>query len=408
MIAVSETINWSRMSLDELKQFYFTEIEPDLGGSETEIPSYQDLADHGYSGIAYALREHHDLTVKEFFTDVVGLSPQGSDAYEWGIDATETVERLNQYLESRSNRHDLADSTIRSRRTRLAKYARTYAELHGQTNLVERATRLETQPEEITRAIAVFDALDEELESDDSKRSHLNDVEDFYLWLQNRAVAEYNPMVNVRNEFSDGWDTDQETKPALDADQVRALYEAAASDSERFLVLALGAWGLRRSEVAALHVSQFVPNAEPPRVEFDERKNGPSSVQLLFGVDLYLDRVEELDGDDWNGYLFPSSASESGHIAPGTVNNRFRALVERAGVTLRGENPTPHACRRFWYRAYQDAMADLRESVEIVADEQGSSSAQVVIENYLGEEQARRARRDHMRERLSEAFSGKS
>lgn len=49
-------------------------------------------------------------------------------------------------------------------------------------------------------------------------------------------------------------------------------------------------------------------------------------------------------------------------------------------------------------------MADLRESVEIVAEEQGSSSAQVVIENYLGDEQARRARRDHMRDRLCNAF----
>jgi len=29
-------------------------------------------------------------------------------------------------------------------------------------------------------------------------------------------------------------------------------------------------------------------------------------------------------------------------------------------------------------------MADLRESVEIVAEEQGSSSAQVVIDHYLG------------------------
>lgn len=298
MITVRETINWSQMSLDELQQFYYAEIEPALttteAASAAKIPSYQVLADRGYSGIAYALREHHNLTVKEFFTDVVGLSPQESDAYEWDIDADKTVTRLNQYLESRSTRHNLADTTIRSRRTRLNKYARTYLELHGRTNLVERAAQLENQSEEITRAIAVFDALDAELTSDDSKRSHLSDVEDFYLWLQNRAIAAFNPMANVRNEFGDGWETDQETNPALDADQIRRLYAAAESDSERFLVLTLGAWGLRRGEVAALHAAQFVPNAEPPRVEFDDRKNGPSSVQLLFGVDLYVRRVDQL------------------------------------------------------------------------------------------------------------------
>ncbi|WP_425604196.1 hypothetical protein [Halobellus salinisoli] len=128
-------------------------------------------------------------------------------------------------------------------------------------------------------------------------------------------------------------------------------------------------------------------------------------MQLLFGIDLYLNRIEELDTDDWNGYLFPSPAAESGHITPGTVNNRFRSLVERAGVTIEGEEPTPHACRSFWYRVNQGAIADLQESVDVVAEEQGSASSQVVSENYLGEEQARRARREHMRARLSEAFS---
>ena len=174
------------------------------------------------------------------------------------------------------------------------------------------------------------------------------------------------------------------------------------------MVVALGAWGLRRSEVASLHVAAMDPDADPPRLTFAERKNGPGTVQVLFGMDAYADRVaalEDGEGDgDWNGYLFPSASSASGHIAPGTVNNRFDRLAERAGVTLDGERPTPHACRRFWYNAYLRASRAALEQASVVGAEQGSSSAEVVLENYIDEEQALAMRREHMRATLAEAF----
>lgn len=39
-----------------------------------------------------------------------------------------------------------------------------------------------------------------------------------------------------------------------------------------------------------------------------------------------------------------------------------------------------------------------------MAEDQGSSSAAVVVDKYLSEGQAHRARRDAMRERLAEVF----
>ncbi|TKX43729.1 site-specific integrase [Halorubrum sp. ARQ200] len=414
---VSDTINWSRMSLDELVEFYETEIADEMyraGMSPaTERPSYEWLADHGYSGIAYTLREHHNLTLKQFIVEEVGVDTDKDDetlGYEWEISDEETIERFETYLRDRQRRQNLADSTIRSKRTRLARYAREYEALHGAALLVDRVQDPDTQPEEIKRVLSVFDVFDDELASNDSKAKHHYDVNDWYVWLQNRAIATYNPAATVATSFG-GWNTDTEdgeTKPALRAEQLREILTACDVQADRLLVVALGAWGLRRGEVAALHVSQFIPNAEPPRIEFDERKNGPSSVQLLYGVDDYLDRVEALDESGWNGYLFPSNAAESGHIAPGTVNNRFERLVDDADVTLRGDRPTPHACRRFWYNAYQDAMQNLQDQVAPVADDQGSSSAAVVVDKYLSEDQARRARRDAMRERLAEVFEVRS
>ncbi|MFC7187943.1 tyrosine-type recombinase/integrase [Halorubrum yunnanense] len=404
------------MSLDELIEFYETEIADEMyhaGMSPaTKRPSYEWLADHGYSGIAYTLREHHDLTLKQFIVEEVGVDAgvdDGTPGYEWGINDEETIERFETYLRDRQRRQNLADSTIRSKRTRLARYAREYEALHGEAPLVDRVGDRDLQPEEIERVLSVFDVLDHELASNDSKAKHHYDVKDWYVWLQNRAIGTYNPAATVATSFG-GWDTDTEsgeTKPALRPDQLREILAVCDDRADRLLVVALGAWGLRRGEVAALHVSQFIPNAEPPRLEFEDRKNGPSSVQLLYGVDEYLDRVEALDATGWNGYLFPSNAAESGHVAPGTVNNRFERLVETAGVTLHGERPTPHACRRFWYNAYQDAMQDLQEQVAPMAADQGSSSAAVVVDKYLSEEQVRRARRDAMRERLADVFEGK-
>ncbi|GGN25155.1 hypothetical protein [Halarchaeum nitratireducens] len=59
--------------------------------------------------------------------------------------------------------------------------------------------------------------------------------------------------------------------------------------------------------------------------------------------------------------------------------------------------------RRFWYSAYSEAVEDVAESIEEIAAEQGSSDSTVVLENYLSDERARQLRREHMRERLSEA-----
>lgn len=406
---MGETINWSQMSLDELVEFYETEIADEMYEAglspATERPTYDWLAEHGYSGIAYTLREHYDLTVKQFITEEVGIEEGESDSYDWGIKDARSINRLETYLSDRQRRQGLSETTINSKRTRLARYAREYESLYGESALVDRVTEPKHQPKEIERVLGVFDIFDDDLSSDDSKSKHLYDVNDWYVWLQNRAIAAYNPAETVSTSFN--WSTetaDGKTKPALRPEQIRALLDVCDGIKERLLIIALAAWGLRRGEVASLHVSQFIPNAEPPRMEFDDRKNGPSSVQLLYGIQDYLERVDHLDESGWNGYLFPSSGSKTGHISPGTVNNRFEKLVSEAEITLRGESPTPHSCRRFWYNAYQDAMQDLQEQVAPIAEDQGSSSTTVVVENYLGEEQIQRARRNAMKEHLAAVF----
>ena len=73
-----------------------------------------------------------------------------------------------------------------------------------------------------------------------------------------------------------------------------------------------------------------------------------------------------------------------------------------------GEKPVPQMGRRFWYDAYSSALDIVLEGIDEIAAEQGSSSPDVVLQNYLSDERLRMLRRDQMHERLATAFEGQN
>lgn len=395
------------MSLSELRNAWAIDIEPELersGHDLDERPSYEDLVETGHSGIAYALREHHDMTLSEFLSEV-GYEETGSvGSYPWGFDAETTIDELESYLESVRRRQNLAESSLASKRSRLATYARTYRDIHGEAELVERVADLDEESTEIQRVLTVFDELDAELETDASKLRYHSDVNQFYKHLQRRAKAEFNPVAHITDEF--GWERDDPDNQPLRREQVRDLYHACEGPSEELTILALCAWGLRRNEVASLHVSQLVLDTEDPHIQFDERKNGPGSVALIYGVNELADRIDSLGARDreWNGYVFASRRSESGHIVGDTVQSRFQRIAERAGVKVLGESPTSKMGRRFWYTTYLEATKQLAKQLQPIASDQGSRDESVIARNYLSEAERREYRRQFMREKLADAF----
>jgi integrase len=384
---------------------------------ETDRPTHEWLSANGFRGLIYALRESHDRTFGEFWAGDLGLD--ADDGYDWGTDHGPTIDLLEAYVTSRHDRGGLRDSSADTLRYRLGRYVRAYRSVNGSADLLGPVARGADVPahEATDAAWAAFDRLDDALAPRTMRRIH-GVVDDWYAHLISRKRAAVNPVTGLDDEYRwtrrvDGAGGDP-ANPALDPAQVRALYGTATTPDERLLIVALCAWGLRSGEVAALHRSQLAldpADADVPYVQFRTRKNGPGRVSILYGRETLERRLAELgDTASWNGYLFPSSRSASGHRTRQTICNRFTDLAGRTDLPgdADGEALVPQMARRFWYDAYSATQEAILEEVGEIAAEQGSASPEVVLRDYLSPDRRRRLRREYMRERLAAVFSAGS
>ncbi|WP_101296853.1 tyrosine-type recombinase/integrase [Halegenticoccus soli] len=414
-----EDVPWTLLDLDELVDAYWAVVAPKLEADgldpKLEKPTHGWLRERDLRPLLYALREHHDRTFAQFWAKDLGLEADEA-GYEWATDDDRTIEAVESFLASRRERKGLAESSIDTIRYRLNRYVRAYREENGTGDLVTPVARDGDVPayEAVDACWAAFDRLHAELDGGQTKRRIHLAVSNWYAHLVRRKWATVNPADGLDDEFdwsATNGDGDADT-PCLATEHVRALYRAAADEEERLLVLALCAWGLRPNEVARLHARQFVldvPDGDVPYIEFRERKNGPGEVSLLYGREELETRLAAGAADDeWSGYLFPSPHASREHVSRWTVWNRFRRLADRAGLPdeIDGVSPSPKMGRRFWYDAYSSSLDVVLGSLDEIASEQGSSSAEVVLRNYLSDSRARQLRREHMRERLAEAFEG--
>jgi integrase len=413
-----DDVPWSLLDLDGLVDAYWAVVAPELADAgldpRSDRPTHSWLRDHGLRPMLYALRAHHDTTFSTFWSDELGLEDT-AQGYEWATSHDRTVEALESFLESRRERKGLAASSIDTLRYRLNRYVRAYTAENDADDLVTPVGRESDVPayEAVDACWAAFDRVHRELDGGQTKRRIHLAVSNWYDHLVRRKWAAVNPADGLDDEFAwtDGRsDGDRGGTPCLESTHVRALHEAAADSAERLLVVALCAWGLRPNEVAGLHVRQFrldPPDNAVPYIEFRERKNGPGEVSLLYGRDELETHLDGLAADDsWCGYVFPSPHASRDHVSRWTVWNRFRRLANRAGLSdeIDGESPSPKMGRRFWYDAYSSSLDVVLGSLDEIAAEQGSSSPEVVLQNYLSEARARELRREFMREQLAAAF----
>ncbi|WP_224270952.1 tyrosine-type recombinase/integrase [Haloprofundus salinisoli] len=412
-----DDIQWTLLDLDELVDAYWAVVAPlleaDGQNPRREKPTHQWLRSQGLRPLLYALREYHDKTFAQFWTETLNLEAADT-VYEWATDDERTLEAVESFLSSRRERKGLAESSIETLRYRLNRYIEAYRTVNETDDLVTPIARESDVPayKAVDACWAAFDRLHAELDSPQTKRRIHLAVSNWYAHLIRRKWASVNPADGLDDEFDWSRSDNGEASdtPCLSSTHVKALYQAAGDHEERLLVLALCAWGLRPNEVARLHIDQFVvdvPDGDVPYIDFRERKNGPGEVSLLYGR-TELDRrlAARADSEDWSGYLFPSPHASRKHISRWTVWNRFTELAERAELPdeIDGVSPVPKMGRRFWYDAYSASLDVVLGSLDEIAAEQGSSSAEVVLQNYLSDSRARHLRREYMREQLAEAF----
>ena len=399
--------SWTLLDRDGLVDAYRDAIAPAMRADsldpETEQPTYEWLNDHGFRRFIYTLQEHHDTTVTEFCKQNLDLKAQ---KYDWNIDHTDTIDALERYLDRQQQRKSWRESTVDAHRSRLSRYVRAYATVNGTDDLLAPVARASDVPanEAVDACWATFDALDQEVTRETLRRIYIT-VSDWYTTLVSRRETALNPTDGLDYNWS-GDDAGPSSNPPLSPDHVAALYEAAKDTREQLLVIALCGWGLRSGEVAALHADQIILD-DTPRIEFESRKNGPGSVALIYGQDVVENRIAQFADDDWNGYLFPSPRSASGHRTSGTIRNWFDDLAKWGELPekIGGHRPVPQMARRFWYDRYSSTVEELVEhQIREIAEEQGSASASVVWTDYLSKDRRRELRREFMREKLSSAF----
>jgi len=403
----ADDVPWTLLTEPQLADAYEAVVVPALRRDgydpETDRPSYKWLSNNGFRGLTYALKEYHDTTFATFWSETLGYDTESS-GYDWDIEHDGTRESFQEYLDAKqSAADDWTDSTRETIRYRLARYARSYRERHGTDDLLSPVDDDSdiTETEAVDRCRETFAYMSGEFAESTIARVH-DAIRTWYAWLVERRVATVNPTNGAEDWFS--WTRSSDTDPvALDAEHVRAMFDAAITSRDRMLVVALAGWGLRAGEVAALHQDQLHLDGDDPYIQFDERKNGPGTVAIVYGEDVAQRHLSRVDG-----YLFPSERSKTGHVDGTTIAGWFHDLADTAGVpeTIDGVARKPHMGRRFWYDAYSRTTEDLLAHVQDIADEQGSASAKVVFEDYLTDERKRELRREFMREKLSAAFEG--
>lgn len=405
---------WPQQDLDALETAYFEVVLERFRAAGYSLadapPTYEQLREIDCRGILYPLREHHDLTWSQFL-DHIGVrterkrTPDGTEPSDWQLRDSPTASALADYFTHLAERSQLAQTTLRTRFYRLRRTVRAYQTVHGSGAILEDVAERSLR-ENIQRWLGAFDALDGDFRSDAAAYRYYEATNTWFEWIQRMGYVESNPVERIRPAEDLSWErSGSPDNTALAPAQIRALVDACESQTETLLVVALCAWGLRTSEVAALSKANVASLAEPdPYLSFENRKNGPGTVALLYGRELLGERLADLDDGQEPVWLFPSPQADGGHISPRTVRRRFKAVAERAGVRVDGALPVPKMGRRFWYETYTGAVEAVVEEISGIAADQGSSDPSVVVQNYLSEERRREQRRERMRSTLDTVF----
>lgn len=414
-------MDWSGYDEQDFAQYYWDEVAPEMeadGLDPSEPPTAAWMREHGFSGFNQAIPRVTGMTPMNFFNDVLKIRRGSGRIYDLDIKDPQTRELAYRFaVKHKMNRKNLDKRYAKKHLWALDRVCEAMRSTHNHDDLIKLGSEDTPKSKSYQEFLDAFDALNE-VYGDSSMVSIYKMTNYFYQYLLRRPnPVDDNPVEDLVLEYD--WDLSTGDPPAMNTDQVWAIAKVANTTKERTLVVCLCAAGIRRREVGEIHKSQVVfdpPKIDTPVIEFEVRKNGPGTVNLVYGAEILRKRIDELErkhGNDWNGYLFPSPNRDKEHISETTVNNWMADLVERAEaetdveMTLEdGGVPTPQTARRFWYNTHSEGIQVLVDAMQVIANEQGSTDPMVVIRNYLSKQRRLEILRDHMAKELASAFEG--
>lgn len=359
--------------------------------SPRDYPTVRWLNDNGCSHLRWILREKHDMGTREFF--ILLTSAGGQEEYKWHIDDVATISLAKNYLDDRVECRNWEHSTMTTNRSRINDILRRFNEKYGDSEIIAHANNPSLQTDLYTTFKQIVKDIRGTLSSTESAFKHVRAAHRFFEWLARSGRIEYDPMKNLEDEFR--WNWDSEPTPLKDK-HVARLWAAAETDEERILVIGYCVWGLRTSELPAIHVNQLHFDQQNPVISFEEeqRKNGQGEVSLLFGLETlatFLDKRARQPS--WNGYLLPSPQDDRSFLCANQARTKFKNLCRRAGITIDGDVATPKHGRSFYYNILADAETELLEMAAQIAEEQGAKDPASVRNYYLTPERRDQYRR---------------
>jgi len=356
--------------------------------------------DNGYSGLHRALKRDHGVTTRNFFEDVI----DPNDEYDYPGNDQRTHQQIKNHLEALVDRKGYADSTIESKQSRLARIMEYREDIHASGDIITLGKQ--STKNSFQKLVDIFDRLDEELESQQSKRNHQSDLISFFSYLERREIVDYNPATSLQEEYE--WDYSS-SNPVyiLSEEQVKRIWEATRTREEKVIVILYIGHGLRTSEGPELTRENFVIQTKVPHIKLDDRKNQPGTIPLLVGKNYIADqlRASQTPGETADP-LFPSSNANRDAVTEATIRRRFKKICSRADVTVGDKTPTPQNGRKTWYSMYIEVFEDLTKVADIVSSEQGSRNPQVVLNNYYPTSNELERYREEMKTKLNELLTG--
>jgi integrase len=329
-------------------------------------PDTAMLDDMGYSHLRWRLSKKHDMTVKTFFTTLVGVTDERP---RWNLEDPKTITQVEKFLDYRQKYRPWAETTKETNYHQLNRVFKNFSQIANNDNIIDLANNKNYKTDIYDWLVETIHRIRQKAKSDNSTQQYINATKQFFAWLERRSVIKFNPCSKIEKEFDLDLKTDGSVP--LTPEQVAKLWDEADDLVEYIVIIGYVFWGVRRQELAKVRYDQFtLDNKIEIEFESHQRKNDAGIVTVVVGENIIRKQFERLKSkSDWNGHLLVDSDNPSQPMKPDKTSRIFQNVCKSADVRIGdGEIPTANNGRATWHDLNAQAETVLME-MEYIDDQ---------------------------------------